>query len=79
MTAATPAPLELGNALPGARPQHPDAGVHRQATALAASGTARHTLHSSDLLAGATTVEIEHLGQTYRLQTTRAGKLILTK
>jgi hemin uptake protein HemP len=34
---------------------------------------------SSDLLAGHTSLLIRHLGQVYRLQTTRQGKLILTK
>jgi hemin uptake protein HemP len=36
-------------------------------------------LRSKDLLGGAPSVGIEHLGQIYRLQSTRAGKLILTK
>ena len=74
MNASRPAPLEPENALPSAtRPQTTDAGGN---TPIAAG---RHTIQSADLLGGATTVEIEHLGQTYRLQTTRAGKLILTK
>ncbi len=34
---------------------------------------------SSDLLAGQTSLLIQHLGELYRLQTTRQGKLILTK
>jgi hemin uptake protein HemP len=39
-----------------------------------------HTvLQATTLLAGRTWVGIEHNGQHYRLQTTRAGKLILTK
>ncbi len=36
-------------------------------------------LTAQTLLAGRTWVAIEHNGQHYRLQTTRAGKLILTK
>jgi hemin uptake protein HemP len=36
-------------------------------------------LLSADLLGAGQAVEIEHNGQRYRLQTTRAGKLILTK
>jgi len=36
-------------------------------------------INSSDLLAGAQEVHIEHEGQTYRLRRTKAGKLILTK
>jgi len=37
------------------------------------------TVESSDLLAGQSSVLIEHMGEIYRLQTTRQGKLILTK
>lgn len=36
-------------------------------------------LNSQDLLRGCKTVAIEHNGEVYRLQNTRAGKLILTK
>ncbi len=36
-------------------------------------------LRSSDLLGAQAAVEIEHNGHVYRLQSTRAGKLILTK
>lgn len=36
-------------------------------------------LPSQDLLRGHKTVVIEHNGTAYRLQSTRAGKLILTK
>lgn len=34
---------------------------------------------SSDLLQGGRVVDIRHNGETYRLQATRLGKLILTK
>jgi hemin uptake protein HemP len=34
---------------------------------------------SRDLLAGHSSLLIRHLGEVYRLQTTRQGKLILTK
>lgn len=37
------------------------------------------TINSSDLLLGQSTVLIEHMGEIYRLQTTRQGKLIMTK
>jgi hemin uptake protein HemP len=37
------------------------------------------TLESHDLLAGQSSVLICHSGEIYRLQTTRQGKLILTK
>ena len=36
-------------------------------------------LPSTDLLQGRKTVEISHNGVLYRLQTTKLGKLILTK
>jgi hemin uptake protein HemP len=36
-------------------------------------------LSSEAVLRGQSAVEIEHNGQLYRLQTTRQGKLILTK
>jgi len=36
-------------------------------------------LHSRDLLGSRQAIDIEHNGQRYRLQTTKAGKLILTK
>ena len=40
---------------------------------------AQGTLPSEALLGGRKTVNIEHNGTVYRLQSTRAGKLILTK
>nr|WP_241464131.1 hemin uptake protein HemP [Rhodoferax saidenbachensis] len=36
-------------------------------------------LRSTDLLGAQQAVEIEHNGLVYRLQSTRSGKLILTK
>jgi hemin uptake protein HemP len=36
-------------------------------------------IDSRDLLAGQSSLLIRHLGEVYRLQTTRQGKLILTK
>jgi hemin uptake protein HemP len=36
-------------------------------------------LRSSDLFRCSNRVEIEHRGETYRLQITRQGRLILTK
>lgn len=43
------------------------------------AATAATALPSQDLLRGEKTVVIEHNGTVYRLQSTRAGKLILTK
>lgn len=54
------------------RPHH-EAGV-----GVAAQG-ATVALNSQHLLRGQKTVAIEHNGELYRLQSTRAGKLILTK
>ncbi len=39
----------------------------------------RPRIDSKKILAGATTVEIEHAGQRYLLRVTRENKLILTK
>lgn len=36
-------------------------------------------LQSSELLGARQAIEIEHNGQRYRLQSTKSGKLILTK
>ena len=52
--------------------------------AVAPQGTADGTkvpdvLQSSDLLGSRQAIEIQHNGQRYRLQSTKAGKLILTK
>ena len=50
--------------------------THAQQTTQAMEPTA---LPSQALLRGHKTVTIEHNGTVYRLQSTRAGKLILTK
>jgi len=39
----------------------------------------RPSINSSEILGGASTVEIEHAGQRYLLRVTRENKLILTK
>ena len=46
---------------------------------LATMAKASRSLQSADLLNGQTSVLIEHNGASYRLQTTKLGKLILTK
>ena len=49
-------------------------------TASTASATGRNQpLDSGELLRGQRVVEITHNGELYRLQSTRLGKLILTK
>ena len=57
-----------------------DAVQRRQATGSATVGTEDALrVESTDLLKGHKTVEIKHNGLVYRLQTTKLGKLILTK
>ena len=59
-----------------------DSALHDAACAAKGPGPAvgkETRLTAQSLLAGRTWVGIEHNGQHYRLQTTRAGKLILTK
>lgn len=48
-------------------------------TAMAAAVGADAPLSSAVLLAGRSTLVIEHLGMRYLLRATRNGKLILTK
>lgn len=64
---ARPAALEVLEGLAPAA--HPNTGTTSEP----------HILNSRDLLAGRGSVFIRHLGEVYRLQTTRQGKLILTK
>ncbi len=55
---------------------------HARATGLVSLGSAAHTtpvVQASTLLGARQSVDIEYRGQRYRLQTTKAGKLILTK
>ncbi|MDR2128910.1 MAG: hemin uptake protein HemP [Burkholderiaceae bacterium] len=49
------------------------------ANAALADTTSSLPLHSEQLLRGRKVVAISHNGELYRLQTTRLGKLILTK
>ncbi len=56
----------------------PPAEAQRVATNDAAT-SAPSPLPSAVLLRGQKSVAIEHLGQIYRLQVTKLGKLILTK
>lgn len=51
----------------------------RPAAATHGGGSHRPPLDSTALLQGGRWVEIRHNGETYRLQATRLGKLILTK
>ena len=45
----------------------------------AGAAGSRRTLFSADLFRGFREITIEHCGQHYRLQITKAGKLILNK
>lgn len=44
-----------------------------------APGSVRRILESDQLFGASREILIRHLGQEYRLQVTRSGKLILTK
>ena len=59
--------------------QRPDATAKPEATPPPANLSPLATISSEAVLRGQTAVDIEHNGQRYRLQTTRQGKLILTK
>ncbi len=63
-------PARASAQLPPAAPSH--AGVY--ATSLPPG-----CVNSTEILRGQKAVEISHNGLTYRLQSTRLGKLILTK
>jgi len=56
-------------------PQHAPA----TSTAMATAPAAPLRVDSAALMGGQRVLEIVHLGEVYRLQTTRFGKLILTK
>jgi len=80
MTAALPpATLSTGSALPPERTSI-SAPLHAvpQGTKSGARSAARQ-LSSTDLLAGAREILIEHSGVCYRLRVTQNDKLILTK
>lgn len=66
---------------PAANPVRRVPSVVRSANDMPAmeGGSPLPVLASSALLQGQNAVLIEHLGQHYRLQATRQGKLILTK
>ena len=59
--------------------QRPDAAAKPEATPEPANPSAPVMISSETVLRGQSAVDIEHNGQRYRLQTTRQGKLILTK
>jgi hemin uptake protein HemP len=63
------APLPFNPPLPMPAPERPSPS----------SAASTPPLSSEAVLRGQAAVEIEHNGQIYRLQTTRQGKLILTK
>ena len=70
--------------MPMSQPPHPIRApeVHGDSCQTEASATpvqAPPRLHSHDVMRGHNAVAIEHNGHLYRLQTTRQGKLILTK
>lgn len=68
----SPTPDTTSSRTPEPMPQAP-------ALATAHDGHPVPVLPSSELLRGQRVVAIDHNGSLYRLQTTRQGKLILTK
>ncbi|MCD2166263.1 hemin uptake protein HemP [Comamonas koreensis] len=62
-----------------ALPATPLAAASKSASASQGHATQSAALESSALLQGAKAVSIVHNGAIYRLQTTKLGKLILTK
>lgn len=66
--------------MPDTLPPTPTAPPPPQRSAPASSTTdTQEVLLSSALLGPRQAIEIEHNGQRYRLQSTKSGKLILTK
>ena len=65
--------------LPRPKPPHSDLNNVQSPNSATALPALQKTLHASELLGTRQSVEIDYNGQRYRLQTTKAGKLILTK
>ena len=61
------------------RNPQPHSTVPAQPAGRTPEGSRRPPLSSDELLRGSRLVEITHNGEVYRLQSTRLGKLILTK
>ena len=75
-----PTPGAMTRSVPDATDAEAAGAVSRIAAAKpAAAVNTESVVSAQSLLAGRPWVGIEHNGQYYRLQTTRAGKLILTK
>ena len=64
---------------PRALPPHPPPATEALPLARAPATAGATPLPSDTLLQGRTSIEISHNGAVYRLQSTRQGKLILTK
>jgi hemin uptake protein HemP len=61
------------------RNPQPHGTVPGQPAARVAEASRRPPVSSEELLRGSRLLEITHNGEVYRLQSTRLGKLILTK
>ena len=73
-------PATLTPALPQCTTAASPADMHRvHAAAQTSTAPAARSLESSALLQGQKAVTISHNGSAYRLQSTKLGKLILTK
>ena len=64
---------------PSSAPKAASPTQHAPAFATSTEPVAPLRLDSAVLMGGQRVLEIVHLGEVYRLQTTRFGKLILTK
>ena len=64
---------------PSSASNAPSTTQHAPAAATATAPVAPLRVDSAALMNGQRVLEIVHLGEVYRLQTTRFGKLILTK
>ncbi|QCB45835.1 hemin uptake protein HemP [Hydrogenophaga sp. PAMC20947] len=60
-------------------PDTPSNANDKSPAGVAAPPKAAHRIQSHEVMRGQSAVAIEHNGNVYRLQTTRQGKLILTK
>jgi hemin uptake protein HemP len=64
---------------PTTLPDNPSGANDQSPSGVAALPEAPHRIQSHEVMRGRRAVAIEHNGNVYRLQTTRQGKLILTK
>jgi hemin uptake protein HemP len=78
VTRPPPSPLD-GHTANGHAPAHNASATVRPANSGTATPVSRKTLRLAELLGDAQGIDIDHNGHLYRLQITKAGRLILTK